>query len=227
MARNPHIHTKEVDNEYLETIDLHGRDFQKYSIDHDIHLLPVDEEESERLEHQHRVFNIIFDDRLIFPPITNPRRVLDCGYGTACWAVDVAEAYPDCEVIGVDISPHLKPDDTPENFWPQLDDLNRSFTFDTNTFDLVHSQMLGGGINATRWTSYLRDIKRQRRIGTANSENIRGALSSLAIVPFTKRLGLSINVVNNLVERASDDAANPALKAYFPMYVCIGRKPGG
>ncbi|KAL9633119.1 MAG: hypothetical protein Q9164_004887 [Protoblastenia rupestris] len=236
--------TTEVDDEYLETIDIHGRDFQKYSIDHNVHLVPVDEGEAERLEHQHRVFNIVFDDRLIFPPVTNPRQVLDCGYGTASWAIDVAETFPDCEVTGVDISPHLKPDDTPENFWPQLDDLNRAFTFNANTFDLVHSRMVGGGINATRWTSYLQDIKslirtrsagscynlcehftdlktasdpRQNRIGIANRGNVRAILNSLAIAPFIRRLGMSANAVDNLVERASDDADNPALKAYFPL----------
>ena len=24
------------------------------------------------------------------------------------------------QVVGVDVSPHMKPDDTPENFWPQV-----------------------------------------------------------------------------------------------------------
>lgn len=44
------------------------------------------------------MFNIIFDGRLIFPPLANPKSVLDCGYGAASWAVEVAESYPDCEV---------------------------------------------------------------------------------------------------------------------------------
>ena len=26
------------------------------------------------------------------------------------------------QVVGVDISPHMKPDDTPDNFWPQVRD---------------------------------------------------------------------------------------------------------
>ncbi|KAL9100022.1 MAG: hypothetical protein Q9163_004558 [Psora crenata] len=68
---------------------------------------------------------------------------------------------------------------------------------------------------------------RQRRIGTANLENVQRTLTSLAIVPFTQRLGMNINEVKGLVERASGEAANPALKAYFPMYVCIGKKVGG
>lgn len=64
------------------------------------------------------------------------------------------------QVIGVDISPQMKPDETPENFEPQLDDINLPFTFEPNTFDLVQSRMVGGGINTSRWPSYLRDIKR-------------------------------------------------------------------
>ena len=64
------------------------------------------------------------------------RNVLDVGYGAASWAIEMAESYPDCEVrspiasrripltldkvIGVDISPHMKPDDTPGNFWPEV-----------------------------------------------------------------------------------------------------------
>jgi ubiquinone/menaquinone biosynthesis C-methylase UbiE len=56
------------------------------------------QEEAERLDLQHRVFSRIFDGRLIFPPIPRLRRVLDCGYGTGSWAVDVATQYPDCRV---------------------------------------------------------------------------------------------------------------------------------
>lgn len=54
--------------------------------------------EAERLENQHRVFSLMFDQRLIFASMIRVRNVLDCGYGTASWAIEVAEAYPDCEV---------------------------------------------------------------------------------------------------------------------------------
>ena len=42
----------------------------------------------------------------------------------------------------------------------QLDDLNQNFTFNSNTFDLINSRLVGGGINATRWEPYIRDMKR-------------------------------------------------------------------
>ena len=64
---------------------------------------------------QDSVFEAVFDGRLIFPPIHAPSKILgtyppdssegsahelttDCGYGSASWAVEVAEQYPECEV---------------------------------------------------------------------------------------------------------------------------------
>ena len=43
------------------------------------------------------------------------------------------------------------------------------------------------------------------------------ALSTVALYPFTRRLGMTISDVNSLVTRARADAANPNLKAYFPL----------
>lgn len=37
-------------------------------------------------------------NRLYFPRVDNPRKILECGYGTGEWAVAVAEEYEDCEV---------------------------------------------------------------------------------------------------------------------------------
>ncbi|KAL8677740.1 MAG: hypothetical protein Q9186_005850 [Xanthomendoza sp. 1 TL-2023] len=267
ILRDPHAGTTTLDNQYRQLTTVHGRDYQKFSLDHSIHFVPVDEEEAERLEAQHRVLNIVFDGRLFFPPVGHIRSVLDCGYGAASWAAEVADKDPECTVIGVDISLHMKPDDLPDNFIPQLDDINRPFTFDANSFDFVHSRMVGGGINKSRWQTYLLDIKkwsnnysrsidgvkdpraplqlqallsgagfteietnmiplplcawgdnaRQRRIGQANRENIDRLLAAFAIFPFTRRLGMSINAVNELVNRARVDATNANLKPYFPL----------
>jgi hypothetical protein len=40
---DPHAGTVEVDSQYKDTLTIHGREFQKYSIDHSIHFMPVDE----------------------------------------------------------------------------------------------------------------------------------------------------------------------------------------
>ncbi|KAL4751673.1 hypothetical protein BDW72DRAFT_88902 [Aspergillus terricola var. indicus] len=304
---SPSSQTEELDDEYIRLISVHGREYQQYSIDNKISFEPVDEDEAERLDLQHQILSRVFDNRLIFPPIPRLRRVLDCGYGTGSWAIDVAEQNPDCEVIGIDIYPFMNPDDTPENLWLQVDDLNRPFTFPSNHFDLVHSRLLAAGINRSRWPSYIRDIKRvlkpggwvqlveiyfnvqsdngsicenhalrqwssqlmrsmedikdlrvgnrlktllmaegftevdakmiplplsawsdnptSRDIGAMNGENITKLLTSLSLYPLTRRLHMSQSQYQDLICRAQREVGDLSLKAYFPLYVCIGRKP--
>ncbi|KAL3470654.1 S-adenosyl-L-methionine-dependent methyltransferase [Aspergillus californicus] len=307
MMTSPNSQTDELNDEYLRTMLVHGREYQQYSIERQISFEPVDDDEAERLELQHRILSRVFDNRLVFPPIPRLRRVLDCGYGTGCWAIDVAEQNPDCEVIGVDIYPHMNPDDIPENLWLQVDDLNDTFTFSSNYFDLVHSRLLAAGINRSRWVSYIQDIKRvlkpggwvqmveiyfnvqsdngsineghalrqwslelmrsmeeikdlrvgtrlktlmvaagftevdikmiplplspwsdnptSRDIGARNSDNIVRLLASLSLYPMTRRLHMSQMQHQELIARAQREVSDESLKAYFPLYVCIGRKP--
>ncbi|KAG4420878.1 hypothetical protein IFR04_005962 [Cadophora malorum] len=66
--------------------------------------------------------------------------------------------------------------------------------------------------------------QRDNDIGIANRENVRRMLSSLAIYPFTERLRMPVQDVHLLVAQARLEADDPAFKAYFPLYVCIGRK---
>ncbi|PNY23119.1 Uncharacterized protein TCAP_06929 [Tolypocladium capitatum] len=69
------------------------------------------------------------------------------------------------QVLGIDASPHMVPEDPPSNLEIQIDDLNGRFTFPSDHFDVVHSQMMAGGIHANRWGSYVRDIFRVLRPG--------------------------------------------------------------
>ena len=61
-------------------------------------MLAGEQDEIERLHYMHGIFNMMFDNRLIFPPIPRPRRILECGSGSGAWAMEVAEQYPECEV---------------------------------------------------------------------------------------------------------------------------------
>ncbi|KAK1766742.1 S-adenosyl-L-methionine-dependent methyltransferase [Phialemonium atrogriseum] len=303
------LQTVPLDNTYVETVVHHDREFQRYALDNGVYFAPVDEDEAERLRIIHNVFNRMFEGRLIFPPMPQLRRVLECGFGSASWAIDVAEQYPTCEVIGIDIYPNMAPEIIPPNLNLQVDDLNRPSTFASNHFDLVNSRLMAGGIHSNRWGNYMADILRvlrpggwcqmveiyfnaqsdngtltdnhalrtwssrylqslqpykdpraalqlqnwmtdagfvevERRLiilplsgwssdprdhdlGVANRDNVHRLLASLAIYPFTERLGMTPADVQLLVAQARIEADNPAFKAYFPVYVCIGRKPGG
>ncbi|KAH8736012.1 S-adenosyl-L-methionine-dependent methyltransferase [Ilyonectria robusta] len=296
-----------LDETFAEILEYHGRSYQQYSLTNATYFVPIDEDEIARLELMHGVLNSVFDNRLIFPPVRNPRRILDCGCGSGDWAVDVAAQNPNAEVLGIDVSPHMIPENPPDNLELQVDDLNARFTFRSNHFDLVHSQMMAGGIHANRWRSYIRDIFRVLRpggwcqmveiyfnaqsdngtltrgehigrlgfkylqsaqpykdpraplqlanwmrsagfteiesrlltlpmcawsndprdynIGWANNENVNLMLYSLALYPFTQLLGMTLTDFQLLIAQARSEAGNPAFKAYFPIYVCIGRKP--
>ncbi|RSL93066.1 hypothetical protein CEP52_013480 [Fusarium oligoseptatum] len=157
--------TVPLDETFTETIEHYGRSYQHYALTNGVYFAPIDEDEISRLELMHGVLNRLFDSRLIFPPIRSPRRILDCGCGPGDWAMEVASQYPDAEVLGIDISPHVIPENPPDNMELQVDDLNGRFTFPSNHFDVVHSQMVAGGIHANRWRSYIRDIFRVLRPG--------------------------------------------------------------
>uniref|UniRef100_A0A0B7JM23 Methyltransferase domain-containing protein n=2 Tax=Bionectria ochroleuca TaxID=29856 RepID=A0A0B7JM23_BIOOC len=152
--------TVPLDDTFAEVVEFHGRMYQKYALTNETYFSPVDERETARLEQMHRIFNQVFDNRLIFPPVASPRRVLDLGCGGGDWASAVAEELPRASVLGIDASPHMLPEDPPDNLELQVDDLNARFTFQSDRYDIAHSQMVAGGIHATRWESYIRDIFR-------------------------------------------------------------------
>ncbi|EPE10687.1 umta methyltransferase [Ophiostoma piceae UAMH 11346] len=307
MAAQRSDSTVPLDDRYTETVTYHGREYQRYSIENNVYFSPIDEDEIERQSIAHEAFRSIFDDRLIFPPVRRLRKLLDCGFGSGSWACEVAQQHPECEVLGIDVSPHLAPEDELPNLDLQVDDLNRRFTFETGEFDFVHSQMVAGGIDSARWRSYMRDIfrvlrpggwcqlaeiyfqaqsdngsltddhalrhwsrlylqaigqykdpraptrldsllrsagfteievnviqvpmcgwpadARMKQAGCINRENVQRTLSSQAMYLFTEKLRMPYDQAQVLIAQARLEADNPAFKAYFPLYVCIGRKP--
>ncbi|OBR12300.1 UMTA methyltransferase [Colletotrichum higginsianum IMI 349063] len=187
MASDPQ--TVPLDNTFLETVTYQGREYQRYAVDNGAYFAPMDEvrntsgpvtafllrltfptglqDEVERLQIMHVVLSVVFENQLLFPPITRPRRILECGFGSGDWAIEVAQRHPSCEVVAIDICPHIWPDETetPTNLNLQVDDLNGRFTFPSNHFDLVHSQMMAGGIHSNRWRDYIGDMFRVTRPG--------------------------------------------------------------
>lgn len=58
---------------------------------------------------------------------------------------------------------------------------------------------------------------RDREIGEMNQENGRRLLCNLALYPFTQKLGMSLEAFRTLIAQARTEAADPSLKAYFPL----------
>ncbi|KZO98999.1 S-adenosyl-L-methionine-dependent methyltransferase [Calocera viscosa TUFC12733] len=72
----------------------------------------------------------------------NPKRILEISVGSGTWAREVAEQFPDAEVIGVDIS-EPKLEKRPPNFRFKLLNLIKDpWPFEPDTFDIVHCRFL-------------------------------------------------------------------------------------
>ncbi|TGO20144.1 hypothetical protein BTUL_0001g01560 [Botrytis tulipae] len=83
------------DNEALENDSAFGGPTAMVG---DIMLIemPNDDDEQDRMDLLHHVFNLVLDGKLYLAPIENPQRVLDVGTGTGIWAIDFAEYVQTC-----------------------------------------------------------------------------------------------------------------------------------
>lgn len=85
-----------------ERVSIHGRIFQRISIDEEIYFAPVagDGSEEDRLTAQHNILWRLFGNALVSSKVhlRDPSKILDCGYGGGDWSVQIAEEYEDAEV---------------------------------------------------------------------------------------------------------------------------------
>ncbi|KAF6834009.1 TAM domain methyltransferase [Colletotrichum musicola] len=108
---------------------------------------PNDEREADRLDLQHHMWMLTLRGKLCLCPKQDEpaKRVLDCGTGTGIWAIDYADAHPEAQVIGVDLSP-MQPSWVPPNLSFELDDLEKDWTW-SKPFDLIFGRVLAGSIS--------------------------------------------------------------------------------
>ncbi|RPA93336.1 S-adenosyl-L-methionine-dependent methyltransferase [Choiromyces venosus 120613-1] len=82
--------------------------------------------------------------KLHWAPIDpNPQKILDVGTGTGAWAIDIADMYPSAYVIGTDLSP-IQGSWVPPNLTYEIDDAESEWTYEQDSFDLIHTRYLTG-----------------------------------------------------------------------------------
>ncbi|SPJ83519.1 related to methyltransferase [Fusarium torulosum] len=120
--------------------------------------LPNDEQENDRLDLQHHLFLLTFNNKLGLAPPNLPgskvERVLDVGTGTGIWAIDFGDEHPEAEVLGVDLSP-IQPSFVPHNVEFQIDDIDEEWHY-SEPFSFIHSRMMNFSVQS--WDNYLRQI---------------------------------------------------------------------
>lgn len=123
------------------------------------YLLPIDVEETKRLDIIHNFFLVARNNALFSVPLSlnRPLRVLDLGTGTGVWAIHLAErSNLQLRVQAVDLH-QIQPAMIPPNMTTvQLDIEDVSWDPLMKNCDLVHLRMLYGSIENSRWPGIYR-----------------------------------------------------------------------
>ncbi|HEU5348432.1 MAG TPA: class I SAM-dependent methyltransferase [Ktedonobacterales bacterium] len=142
------------------------------------YLLAKDISEHNRLDFQHYLLRSALRG-LWAAPIGQPRAILDAGTGTGRWAMEMAQNFPQANVVGVDIvvprsdvetaslNPQAsQPSSTrPENYSFVIGNVLEGLPFTDGTFDYTHQRLLVVGIPADRWQSVVNELVRVTRPG--------------------------------------------------------------
>ncbi|KAI8648925.1 hypothetical protein NCS56_01509600 [Fusarium sp. Ph1] len=129
------------------------------------YYMPNDETENNRLDLQHNLFLLTFDDKLGLSPPKLPKfktgRVLDLGTGTGIWAIDFADEHLETGMIGVDLSP-TQPESVPPNLKFEIDDVDEDWTYSL-PFNYIHSRMMNASVKT--WPEYLHKMFKNLTLG--------------------------------------------------------------
>ncbi|KAM0493908.1 hypothetical protein ACHAP8_008931 [Fusarium lateritium] len=122
-------------------------------------LTPNDNSEAHRLNIQHELYQLCLDGGLVDAKLPieqyttqEPFEILDIGAGNGVWACDMAKRYPQVNVLGIDLSSALLPEDVPPNVTFEIADATDPWP--ARTYDFIHMRSLAGG-GVRDWNSLL------------------------------------------------------------------------
>jgi len=130
------------------------------------YFLPHDLNEINRLDFQHFIIRQAIQRNYI-APIADPKSVLDVGCGTGRWAHEMATAFPQAKVFGLDVTPkHEQGTNTvPTNYRFITGNVLEELPFPDMTFDFVHQRFLHMALPSTKWDTVVQELTRITRPG--------------------------------------------------------------
>lgn len=111
---------------------------------------------------QAKALEQLMANEIFHAPVHQPKRLLDVGCGTGRATIQLAERFPDAQIIGVDLSPVPAIHSKPKNVQYIKGDVrslikNGTEPFASGSFDYIHSRLLSLGM--TDWEGYLGQIR--------------------------------------------------------------------
>ncbi|KAK1781461.1 S-adenosyl-L-methionine-dependent methyltransferase [Copromyces sp. CBS 386.78] len=158
MGSDVESSTASISSSILRYRTINGRTYHSDSVTDGEYWGPNDEKANEMLDIFHHMITVLLDGELHMAPITeDPKNIIDIGTGTGLWAIDMADKFPNCSVIGTDISP-IQPSWLPPNLRFEIDDASKEWTYKDNSFDFVHIRWLSGCVKD--WTAVYKEAYR-------------------------------------------------------------------
>ncbi|KAH7155508.1 methyl transferase [Dactylonectria estremocensis] len=151
----------------------HGRYFAA-SANHGGYLLPIDNEELNRLDILHKVFLVARGNKPFRSPIVRPApKVMDLGTGTGIWGINVAEeCFTESQIMAVDLN-QIQPELIPIGVIAQQFDIEQPTWGPLLTnCDLIHVRMMLGSLKTNTWPHTYRKILDHLAPGIGHMEHV-------------------------------------------------------
>lgn len=130
------------------------------------YLLPKDANEVNRLDFQHHILRTLLKGNVTLPLRHPLGSILDVGCGTGIWGCEMAQEFPEAQVIGLDLQEVQRPK-TPENYSFMQCNLLEGIPFPDNYFDFVHLRLLINAIPRHMWPPVIQNLWQITRPGGA------------------------------------------------------------
>jgi ubiquinone/menaquinone biosynthesis C-methylase UbiE len=138
------------------------------------YVLPSDDQEINRLDFQHYMLRYALKGNYA-APVTNPASILDVGGGTGRWAMEMAQLFPNANVVSTDLVPPKSNEGVPslgsgaeripENYAFVQGNVFEGLPFADSSFDFVHVRLLLFAISKEKWPAVAREVLRVTRYG--------------------------------------------------------------